>query len=81
MNYVGSTVHLEQKNTDTAVPVLVSSKGYGVFWNNPAITDVTISPSTQKIQRWNGNRNAGTRSITMCFTGLTSTRSSPITAN
>jgi len=47
MDYVGTTVHLEQKNTDTAVPVLVSSKGYGVFWNNPAITDVTISPSSQ----------------------------------
>ncbi len=47
MNYVGSTVHLEQKNTDVAIPVLVSSKGYGVFWNNPAITDVTISAASQ----------------------------------
>ena len=47
MDYVGTTVHLEQQNMDTAVPVLISSKGYGVFWNNPAITDVTISPASQ----------------------------------
>jgi alpha-D-xyloside xylohydrolase len=46
MNYVGSTVHLQQKNMDVAIPVLLSSKGYGVFWNNPAITDVTFSKAT-----------------------------------
>jgi alpha-D-xyloside xylohydrolase len=46
MNYVGSTVHLEQVNGDVAIPVLLSSKGYGVFWNNPAITDVIISKAS-----------------------------------
>ena len=25
---------------EVAIPVLVSSKGYGVLWDNPAITDV-----------------------------------------
>lgn len=43
MNYVGHSVHLQQKNTDVAIPVLVSSLGYGLFWNNPAITDFTAS--------------------------------------
>ena len=43
MNWVGHTIHLQQKNSDIAVPVLVSSKGYGIFWNNPAVTDVRIS--------------------------------------
>ena len=46
INYIGTTVHLQQVNTDVAIPVLLSSKGYGVFWNNPSITDVAISKST-----------------------------------
>jgi alpha-D-xyloside xylohydrolase len=46
MNYVGTTAHLQQKNMDIAIPVLVSSKGYGVFWNNPAVTDVTFSKAS-----------------------------------
>jgi alpha-D-xyloside xylohydrolase len=46
MNYLGTKVHLEQVNTDIAVPVLLSSKGYGVFWNNPAITDVIFSKAS-----------------------------------
>ena len=27
---------------EVAVPVLVSSKGYGVFWDNPSVTDVDV---------------------------------------
>jgi alpha-D-xyloside xylohydrolase len=46
MNYVGTTVHLQQMNMDIAVPVLVSSKGYGVFWNNPSVTDVIFSKAS-----------------------------------
>lgn len=32
-NYRGSVVQLEQENTEVAVPVLISSKGYGILWN------------------------------------------------
>ena len=39
-NYRGSTVELGQNNTDIAVPVLVSSKGYGILWNTAAFTMV-----------------------------------------
>lgn len=42
MDNRGATVHLQQLNTDIAVPVFVSSKGYGVFWNNASVTDVEI---------------------------------------
>lgn len=43
MNYRGSTIRLQQRNPgESAVPVLVSSKGYGLFWANPAITDVNV---------------------------------------
>jgi len=33
-NYRGESVDLSQDNANIAVPMLVSSKGYGVFWNN-----------------------------------------------
>ncbi len=33
-NYRGESVDISQDNTNIAVPFLVSSKGYGIFWNN-----------------------------------------------
>jgi alpha-D-xyloside xylohydrolase len=42
LSHRGSTVHLQQKNTTVAVPVMVSSSGYGVLWDNPSVTDVEI---------------------------------------
>jgi len=37
-NYRGSTVELGQNNTDVAIPLLISSKGYGLMWNTAALT-------------------------------------------
>ena len=39
-NYRGEKIPLEQENTDIAIPLLVSSNGYGIFWNNPSRTIV-----------------------------------------
>ncbi len=39
-NYRGSTVELGQNNTDVAIPLLVSSKGYAILWNTASFTDV-----------------------------------------
>jgi alpha-D-xyloside xylohydrolase len=39
-NYRGSTVELGQNNTDVAMPLLVSSKGYAVMWNTASFTYV-----------------------------------------
>jgi alpha-D-xyloside xylohydrolase len=39
-NYRGETVDLSQENTNIAVPLLLSSNGYGVFWNNPSRSHV-----------------------------------------
>ena len=39
-NYRGSTVELGQNNTDVAIPLLVSSKGYAVMWNTASLTYV-----------------------------------------
>ena len=37
-NYRGVSVDLSQENTEIAVPLLVSSNGYGIFWNNTSRT-------------------------------------------
>ena len=37
-NYRGATVELGQDNTDVAIPLLISSKGYGLMWNTAALT-------------------------------------------
>jgi len=34
----GSTVELGQNNTDVAIPLLVSSKGYAILWNSASLT-------------------------------------------
>ncbi len=50
MNYRGAAVHLQQRNpTESAVPVLISSRGYGIFWDNPAITDVGVGTDGTEI--------------------------------
>lgn len=51
-NYRGTTVHLQQRNMEVAVPVLVSSGGYGVLWDNPAVTDVDVGKSDAGILSW-----------------------------
>lgn len=35
-NYRGEAVDISQANTNIAVPFLLSSNGYGLFWNNPS---------------------------------------------
>lgn len=37
-NYRGAVVELAQANTDVDVPLLVSTQGYGIFWNSAAIS-------------------------------------------
>ncbi len=33
-NYRGEAIDISQDNTNISVPMLLSSKGYGIFWNN-----------------------------------------------
>jgi alpha-D-xyloside xylohydrolase len=35
-NYHGESIELSQDNTNISVPMFLSSKGYGIFWNNPS---------------------------------------------
>ena len=41
LNYKGRTVTLIQRNTEVAIPLLVSSKGYGILWDNYSMTRVS----------------------------------------
>ncbi len=37
-NYRGEALELSQDNTNISVPMFLSSKGYGVFWNNTSVS-------------------------------------------
>lgn len=52
MNYRGATVELLQQNMEVAIPVLVSSRGYGVLWDDPAVTDVDVGRSQKSVLSW-----------------------------
>ena len=54
-NLRGVPIRLSQANTTISIPFLLSSKGYGVLWNNASLTDfnpadqsIAIDPSTGK---------------------------------
>jgi alpha-D-xyloside xylohydrolase len=38
MNWRGHSVDLQQLNTNVSVPVIVSTKGYGILWDNYSLT-------------------------------------------
>ena len=40
-------IRLQQANTNISIPFLLSSKGYGILWNNASLTD--FNPADQVI--------------------------------
>jgi len=53
----GGSVRLAQANTDVGIPVISSSKGYMLFWDNPAVTTISAVAGTDtnaspKVLRW-----------------------------
>jgi alpha-D-xyloside xylohydrolase len=52
IDYVGKSIRLLQENAKVAVPVLVSSKGYALLWDNPAVTDIDIGKSDLTAVKW-----------------------------
>lgn len=54
-NVRGVPIRLHQANTNISIPFLLSSKGYGILWNNASLTDfnpadqaIAIDPNTGK---------------------------------
>ncbi|MBQ6192138.1 MAG: glycosyl hydrolase family 31 [Bacteroidaceae bacterium] len=52
-NVRGLSRRLTQVNTQISLPMLLSSKGYGVLWNNCALTE--FNPSDQYVKLTKGN--------------------------
>lgn len=50
MDLKGCTLELEQRNSQISVPFMVSSYGYGMLWNNPAVGQVTFG---KNYTEWN----------------------------
>jgi len=56
----GCTIDLMQKNTEVSIPFLLSNRGYGFLWNNPAIgrTEFArnhtrwVAEATEQIDYW-----------------------------
>jgi alpha-D-xyloside xylohydrolase len=45
-NRKGSSVHLANSNGNIFIPVVVSNKGYGLFWDNPSAGDFSSTGTT-----------------------------------
>lgn len=52
LDYTGSSVQLLQENTKVAIPVLLSSKGYALLWDNPAVTNVDVGKADPHAVQW-----------------------------
>ena len=60
MNLKGCTLELAQRNSQSSVPFVISDKGYGFLWNDPAVGRVTFAKnitewhaeSTKKMDYW-----------------------------
>ncbi|MBO2516149.1 MAG: family 31 glucosidase [Clostridiales bacterium] len=60
MDLKGSILELAQRNSQISVPFMISSLGYGMLWNNPAVGSVTfgknytewIARSTRQMDYW-----------------------------
>jgi alpha-D-xyloside xylohydrolase len=70
MNYNGEDVELAQHNMDVAIPFVVSTRNYGLLWDNNSITrfgdpDPYPSPAARRRAQHRGEdgRPAGPRPI------------------
>lgn len=60
LNLKNAKLELAQRNSQASVPFVLSSKGYGLLWNNPAIGDVNFAKnltewhalSTKELDYW-----------------------------
>jgi alpha-D-xyloside xylohydrolase len=48
LNQKGCVIRLQQTNTEIAIPFVLSSRGYGFLWNNPAIGRVELAENSTR---------------------------------
>ncbi len=64
LNVKGLTRRLTQVNTQIAVPFLMSSKGYGILWNNYGLTDFNPADNKVVMERETGEGEARRVNVT-----------------
>lgn len=55
LNLKGAQLELMQRNSQVTVPFVLSSKGYGMLWNNPAVGDVSFATNITQWRAHNTN--------------------------
>ncbi|HYD25179.1 MAG TPA: TIM-barrel domain-containing protein [Croceibacterium sp.] len=64
MNYNGEDVELAQHNMDIAIPYLLSTRGYGILWDNNSITRVgDPEPYDKLAAAWQADYYLGDRRV------------------
>lgn len=59
LDHTGSALQLLQENTRVAIPVLLSSKGYAMLWDNPAVTGVDVGKTDARTIKWLSEAGSG----------------------
>jgi len=62
MNWKNGHMRMKQQNTAIASPVIVSTNGYGLFWDNYSYTEFNPDRRTIELQRFDDN-NLGARYV------------------
>ncbi len=78
LNLKGTVLELAQRNSQISVPFMISSLGYGLLWNNPAVGRVTfannltewIARSTRQMDYWICAED-NPKEILTCYTAVT----------
>ena len=58
-NVCGLSRRLTQVNTQISLPMYISSKGYGLLWNNYGLTDFNPSERTISLSRVEDSESKG----------------------
>jgi alpha-D-xyloside xylohydrolase len=66
LNVKGLTRRLTQVNTQISIPFLLSSKGYGILWNNYGLTD--FNPADNKVVMARGTAEGEERRVNVTST-------------
>jgi alpha-D-xyloside xylohydrolase len=47
LGYSG-TIHMQQRNGEVAIPMMLSPNGFGILWNNASVMDVDVAKTGEK---------------------------------
>lgn len=63
MNWKNVPIRLQQYNQEIAIPFLVSTKGYGIYWNNYSITDFNYAENEIEFTSSNKNLDSNNKDL------------------